>query len=194
MSAVAQHRFTRRQYHRMAETGVLESGARVELLNGQIIDMSPIGPFHGGVVKRLIRLFSNLSRGRWLMSAQDPTELDDYSEPQPDIMLLKPSADDYTTRHPEPADIFLLIEVSDSSLDRDRGEKLEAYARAGISEVWIVNLCDERVEVYREPLSGKYGQTLVAEPGGSTGGQLRPLAFPDAVVDVASLLARGGSV
>ena len=189
MSAVIQHRFSRRQYHQMAETGVLEPDARVELLNGQIIDMSPIGPFHGGVVKRLNRTFSNLSRGRWLVSTQDPTGLDDYSEPQPDIMLLRPADDDYTSRHPEPDDIFLLIEVSDSSLDKDRGEKLQAYARAGIGEVWIINLPDERVEIYRDPLAGQYRQTLTAEAGAT----VQPLAFPDATLDVAKLLARGSA-
>ena len=103
----------------MAETGVLKPDARVELLDGKIIDMSPIGPFHGGMVNRLIRWFSTHARGRWLVSAQNPLRLDDYSEPEPDLMLLRPAPDDYTSRHPLPEDVILPIEVSDTTLDYD---------------------------------------------------------------------------
>ena len=104
----------------MTESGVLGPDARVELLNGQIIDMSPIGPFHAGLVKRLSRIFNLEAKGRWIVSTQDPVRLDDHSEPVPDLMLLKPASDDYTSRHPQPEDVFLLIEVSDTTLDYDR--------------------------------------------------------------------------
>lgn len=100
-------------------------------------------------------------------------------------MLLKPSADDYTSRHPRPADVFLLIEVSDSSLDLDQEEKLPVYGRAGIAEVWIVNLRDKTIEVYREPHFAGYGVKKIFIPGG----QAAPLAFPDAKVDCAELLS-----
>ena len=116
MPALTHHRFTSREYYRMAETGVLKPDARVELLDGQIIDMSPIGPFHGGVVSRLNRLFSKLSDDRFFVWTQNPVTLDDYSEPQPDVMLVKLAADDYTTALPAPEDVFLLIEVSDSTV------------------------------------------------------------------------------
>ena len=116
----------------MAETGVLRPDARVELLNGEIIDMSPIGPFHGGLVNRLIRIYGKLSNGRWQASAQNPLRLDDHSEPEPDFMLLKPSPDDYTSRHPRPDEAFLLVEVADASLDYDLEEKLPAYGHAGV--------------------------------------------------------------
>ena len=180
----AQHRFSVKEYYRMAETGVLRPDARVELLDGRIIDMSPIGPFHGGVTKRLNQFFTKLSKGRWVVSVQDPVQLDEYSEPQPDLMLLKPAADDYTTRHPGPADVFLLIEVADSSLDLDREEKLPAYGHAGIAEVWILNLPARTIEIYREPHFTGYGvnQTLRA------GDKASPLAFPDVAVEVAELL------
>ena len=168
----------------MAETGVLRPDARVELLDGRIIDMSPIGPFHGGVTKRLIRFFTALAKSRWVVAAQDPVRLDDHSEPQPDLMLLKPAADDYTTRHPGPADVFLLIEVADSSLELDREEKLPAYGRAGISEVWILNLPARTIEVYREPHFMGYGANRTLHAGD----QASPLAFPDVAVDVAELL------
>lgn len=170
----------------MAETGVLRPDARVELLNGEIIDMSPIGPFHGGLVKRLSRIFTIKAKGRWIVSTQDPLHLDDHSEPEPDVMLLKPHADDYTSRHPQPDDVFLLIEVSDSTVEFDRAEKLPLYGRAGITEVWIVNLNELAIEIYREPHFTGYGTKTVL----SAGSQAAPLAFPDAAVDVAELLKR----
>ena|SRR5271157_4724259 len=186
MPLQTQHRFSVKEYYRMGETGVLRPGARVELLDGKIIDMSPIGPSHGGVVKRLNRLFTLLSKGRWLLAVQDPIRLDDYSEPQPDLMLLKPAADDYTSRHPGPEDVFLLIEVSDSTLESDREVKLPAYGRAGIAEVWIVNLVNDTLEVYREPHFTGYGSSKIL----NTGDQASPARFPDATIDVAELLKR----
>lgn len=186
MPVLAEHRFSVQDYHRMGETGALRPGARVELLDGKIIDMSPIGPLHGGLVKRLSRLFNLKAKGRWVVSTQDPLHLDDHSEPEPDVMLLKPVADDYTRRHPRPEDVFLLIEVSDSTLDYDREEKLPAYGRAGVSEVWLVNPQEEVTEVYREPhFTGYASKTLV-----HTGDQASAQAFPDAAVDVSGLLAR----
>jgi Uma2 family endonuclease len=186
MPVQTKHRFNVGEYYRMAETGVLRPDARVELLDGEIIDMSPIGPFHGGVVKRLNKLFSRMAKDRWLVSTQDPVRLDDHSEPEPDLMLLKHMADDYTSRHPKPEDVFLLIEVSDSTLVFDREEKLPAYGRAGIAEVWIVNLVDETVEVYREPNFGGYSAKTVLRAGD----QAKPQAFPDVIVDVGELLKR----
>jgi Uma2 family endonuclease len=186
MPAQAQHRFSVQDYYRMAEAGVLGPGTRVELLEGRLIDMSPIGPLHGGIVKRLSRHFNLKSQGRWMVAVQDPLHLADDSEPEPDLMLLKPAADDYIRRHPQPEDVFLLIEVSDSTLEYDREEKLPAYGRAGVAEVWLVNTEDEVVEVYREPhFTGYASKTLI-----QAGGHARPAAFPDAMVDVAELLRR----
>lgn len=170
----------------MAETGVLRPDARVELLDGRIIDMSPIGPFHGGVAKFLNRLFSAAARGRWVTAVQDPVRLDDNTEPQPDLALLKPAPHFYRRRHPKPEDVFLLIEVSDTTLDLDREEKLPAYGRAGIPEVWIVNLNNETIEVYREPHFTGYGSKTVLRAGDHAS----PAAFPDVSVDVAELLKR----
>jgi len=186
MPVQTQHRFSVADYHRMAGSGVLRPEARVELLDGRIIDMSPIGPFHGGLVKRLSRLFNLEARGRWTVSTQDPVRLDDHSEPEPDVMLLKPLADDYTGRHPRPDDVFLLIEASDTTLDYDRQEKLPAYGRAGVPEVWIVNLIDAGIEVYREPHFTGYGARMVLRAGDTA----RPQAFPDVAVDVGELLKR----
>ena len=184
MPVQPQHRFSVRDYYRMTETGVLPPDARIELLDGQIMDMEPIGPSHGGSVNRLNRLFNRLSRGRWLVTAQNPVHLDEYSEPQPDLMLVKPEPDDYTTRHPAPQDVFLLIEVAQTPLGYDREQKLPAYGCAGIPEVWIVNLADRTIEVYREPHFAGYDSKAILR----TGDKACPQAFPDVAVDVAELL------
>jgi Uma2 family endonuclease len=187
MSVLMTHRFTVEDFHRMGETGVLKPDARVELMDGEIIDMAPIGPFHGGSTKRLIKIFSRLSKDRWLLSAQDPIQLNEHSEPQPDLMLLKPAEDDYSTRHPRPDDVFLLIEVADTSLMLDRDKKLPSYGRAGIPEVWILNLTERRLEVYREPHFAGYSSVTVLRAGD----QACPLTFPDAVLEVEDLLRQG---
>jgi Uma2 family endonuclease len=186
MLVQAQHRFSVKDYYRMAETGVLRPDARVELLDGRIIDMSPIGPFHGGVINYLVEIFTAASRGRWRTSVQNPLHLDEHSEPQPDLMLLKPAADYYRKQHPAPGDVFLLVEVSDTTLELDRAEKLPAYGRAGIAKVWIVDLTHARIEIYREPHFTSYASKTVLR----TGDQAKPAAFPDVVVDVSDLLKR----
>ncbi len=170
----------------MAETGVLRPDARVELLNGEITDMSPIGPFHGGVTNYLSQRFTLAAQGRWLVTVQNPVRLDDHSEPQPDLMLLKPASDFYRNRHPLPEDVCLLVEVSDSSLARDLAEKLPAYGHAGIPEVWIVNLNDETIEVYREPNFSGYARKAILGADDIA----RPLAFPDLTVVVSELVRR----
>lgn len=182
------HRFTVEDYYLMAETGILAPDARVELIDGEILDMMPIGPFHANAVRRLSYLFSRISGGRWLVDAQHPVRLNPGSEPQPDFVLLKPRADFYTA-HPEPADVFLLVEVADSSLVDDRKKKLPLYARAGIAEYWLVNLPDRTVEVYREPdrAAASYKVALLARPGDT----LAPAAFPDAGIAVGELLGGG---
>lgn len=148
--------------------------------------MSPIGPLHGGVVNRLIRFFATKAKKRWIVSAQNPVGLSKFSEPQPDIVLLKPAPDDYVSHHPAPEDVFLLIEVADSSLDFDRSKKLQIYARAEIAEFWIVNLPESAIEVYLEPHFNGYEKKIVLRAGEKAS----PSAFPDAAMDVAELLKR----
>src|ERR1043166_5690367 len=132
MLAPTKHRFSVEDYYRMAETGVLHPDARVELLNGEIIDMSPIGPFHGDVTTYLTEVFAAASKGRWRTRVQTPVRLDEHSEPQPDLVLAKPIADTYRKRHPEPKEVYLLIEISDTTLEADQEDKLPAYGRAGV--------------------------------------------------------------
>lgn len=186
MNTPAPHRFSAEDYHRLAEIGILAPDARVELLEGAIHDMSPIGPLHGGVTKRLNRLFSLRAKGRWIVSVQDALGLDKYSEPEPDLMLLKPAPDDYMRHHPAPDDVLLLIEVAESSLEFDRSRKLPIYARAAVPEVWIVNLQESAIEVYREPHFAGYEKKVILRAGQ----QASPSAFPDVTVDVAELLKR----
>jgi Uma2 family endonuclease len=183
MAVQGKHRFTTQEYDRMGETGVLRPDARVELIDGEIIDMSPIGPFHGSIVKQLNDFFGQLAKSRWIMAIQDPLWLGDHSEPQPDLMLLKPSPDFYRTRHPQPGDVFLVVEVSDTTLELDRERKLPAYGRAGIAEVWIVDLVEQTVEIYREPNFTGYSIKTVLRPGEKA----IPQAFPDVLLDVSKL-------
>lgn len=180
----AAHRFTVEDYHRMAETGVIKPDARVELLEGEIVDMMPTGPFHGGTVKKLNRLFSSASKGRWIVAVQDPIRLGPHSEPQPDLMLLKPSPDDYTSRHPTAEDVFLLIEVADSTVQYDCNAKLPAYGRAGVPEVWLINLPEQTIEVYREPHFSGYSSVTKLRAGETA----RTQVFPDVSIEIGSLL------
>ena len=170
----------------MAETGVLKPDARVELLDGEILDMSPIGPLHGGITKYLNQVLTASAKGRWLVAVQDPLHLDEHSEPQPDLMLLRPAEDFYRARHPRPEDVYLVIEVAESSLDYDRGRKLAAYGRAGVREAWVVNLMDAVLEVYREPHLAGYSSTSLLRAGD----QAHPATFPDLTVDIEALLRR----
>ena len=168
----------------MGEAGVFADGERVELLEGEIVEMMPIGPYHSGVVGRLMNFFARLGGDRWIVHSQNPVRLNKRSEPLPDLVLLRPEAGDYTGRHPQPSDVILLVEVSDSSLAYDRDEKLAAYARAGIPEYWLVNLVEGQVEVYRGPCATGYESRQDVTPGD----KLSPQDFPDVQLDVGTLL------
>src|SRR5207247_3212709 len=145
---LAHRRFTVDEYYRMAETGILAEDDRVELLDGEIVEMSPIGPRHAATVTRLDHLFNRLVGDRAIVRAQNPVRLDGYSEPEPDIALVTPRADFYRAEHPTPRDILLIVEVADTSLRYDRHTKLPGYARAGVPEAWLVDLTADRVERY----------------------------------------------
>ena len=179
------HRFTVEEYYRLADARALAPGARVELLEGQIVDMLPIGPFHASIGSRLHAIFSRAGGERWHVRSQYPVRLNDGSEPQPDLALVKPRTDHYSERHPTPEDVFLLVEVADSSVLSDQVDKLPAYAKAGISEYWIVNLVERTVEVYRTPLPGGSYASVERRRGDET---VAPALFPDAAVKVSALL------
>ena len=149
-------RFNVAEYYQMAKAGILKPDDRVELIEGEIIKMSPIGSPHAACVSRLVRFLSRAIGETAILSVQNPVRLDDYFEPVPDIALLKPRKDYYADHHPIPADVLLVIEVADTSLLKTRNIKVPLYARAGITEVWLVNLPKESIEVYSEPQNGKY--------------------------------------
>jgi Uma2 family endonuclease len=183
--APAPHRLDVGAYYKMAEAGILTQNDHVELIGGEIFDMTPIGSAHAGKTDRLNRLFARAAAdGLVLVRVQGPLRLDAYNEPEPDVMLLKPRQDDYQDRHPGAADVLLLVELSESSLAYDRGTKLALYARFGVPEVWIVDLPGAAIEVYREPTGDAYAlkQRL-------TSGSLAPVLVPGVTIDVGALLA-----
>ncbi len=184
-TALRRHHLTVNQFQQMIAHGILTKDDRVELLNGEILAMSPINPSHAGIVKRLNHLFSNLIPDDVIVAVQDPVQLDDRSQPQPDLCLLKATADFYQSRHPQPEDVLLVIEVAETSARTDRTVKRPAYARAGITELWIIDLKKKVVEVYRDPVDGKYQTTLLVR-GGQT---LAPQALPEVVLQAAMLLS-----
>lgn len=179
----ARWRFTVDDYHRMVEAGILTEDDRVELLDGEIIKMSPIGVPHASCVRRLEALLHRQLGDMAIVSVQNPVQLGEYGEPEPDLAVLRPRADFYAERHPQPQDILLLIEVADSSLAKDRGAKLPLYAREGIAEVWLVDLEGEALERHTNPAEGAYRLVLRARRGETVASTALPeLAFPVAAV------------
>lgn len=151
------HKLSVTDYYRMGEAGILHEDDRIELIEGELIDMAPIGSNHAGIVNQLTWLLSSLAGRYALVSPQNPLLLSGHTVPQPDILLLKPRPDFYKTALPEPADVLLLIEVADSSISYDRKTKLPLYARHGIPEVWLVDLNAKQVERYSQPTETGYG-------------------------------------
>ncbi len=168
----------------MGEVGILSPRDRVELIEGELIAMAPIGANHAGTVIALFEALAAAMRGRALVSPQNPVRLSDRSLPQPDYAVLVPRPDRYRTAHPRPHEVLLLIEVADSSLEYDRDVKRALYARHGIRELWIVNLVDGDVEVCRSP--GPDGYASVTTVGRD--GVLEAGLLPGAGIKVAEIL------
>jgi len=179
------YRFTVDEYERLAQAQVLTQCDRVELLDGEIVEMSPIGDRHASVVARLTHLFSTQLGNRSVVWIQNPVRLRLVrSMPQPDVVLVRPRADFYATGKPGPDDVLLLIEVMDASTETDRSVKLPLYARAGIAEVWLLDLTTDRVEVFRRPAVAGYREAETFERHD----RLTPQAFPDLSLTGADLL------
>lgn len=159
-------------YYRMVEVGLLREDERVELIEGEVIKMSPIGSRHAACVARLTKLFSRLTGDGAIVWVQNPIRLDDFSEPQPDVALLKPRADFYSRAHPAAADVLLIVEVADTTIGYDRQVKVPLHARAGVPEVWVVDLVGEAVETYAQPREGAYGLNNRAARGEAVGGEM----------------------
>jgi Uma2 family endonuclease len=165
------HWLTVDDYYRMAEVGILDPEARVELIEGEIIDMVPPGSPHAATVTYLTQVLVRAIGERALVLVQNPVRLSRYSEPQPDLALLRPRDDFYRARHPQPDDVLLIVEVAVTSLRYDRKKKVPLYERHGIPEVWLVDVGGRRLVRYRAPQQGTY--TLVDEPDIQT-----PLEIP----------------
>lgn len=178
------HRFTVGQYHRMAEAGIIAEDDRVELIEGEIFEVTPISSQHAACVKRLNKLFAHHVGERALVSVQDPVLLGEHSEPQPDLALLRPRPDAYASGHPGPHDVLLVVEVAEASLPYDRTVKIPLYGRAGIPEVWLVNLPGDAVEVHRKPTPRGYEDVRHVRRGGT----LAPGELPDMILDVKDIL------
>ena len=177
-------KFTVAEYYRMGEVGILHHTERVELIDGVIIVMSPIGSPHFSGVNRLNRVFAEQARGRYIVSVQNPVHLDDYGEPQPDLALLRPREDEYFNSHPGPGDTLLAVEVSDSTLAFDLRVKSQRYAAAGIPEMWVMNLPGDCLERLDEPGPEGYGRRTTFRRGD----KISPAALPDLELAVEDLL------
>jgi Uma2 family endonuclease len=184
MSAITErYRFSVNDYHRMGEAGILNEDSRAELIEGDIIKMAPIGSSHSGTINKLDRIL-NRQAGNLVVSVQNPVRLDRHNEPEPDVALLVEKADSFSSAHPGPADVLLLIEVSDTSADYDRNVKVPLYARSRISEVWLIDLKAKLVELYREPSGEAYQRLLQPAPDEV----ISPEAAPQIKVNLADIL------
>lgn len=180
-TALSRHKLTIEDYHRMGEAGILGEDDRVELIEGELVDMPPIGSQHADCVSRLIRLLIRQTEA--VVRVQDPIQLPGHSEPEPDIAIVRNRS--YAEAHPGPEDVMLLIEVADSSLDYDRTIKFPLYARYGIPEVWLIDLQHECVEIHRQP--GPEGYCLTLRP--ARGEYISPATLPEVRVPVAEMFA-----
>lgn len=175
------------EFLRMGEAGIFAPHARLELIEGGILEMAPIGSPHAGAVNLLTELFVQRAQGRATVAIQNPFIADKFSMPQPDLLLLKPRADRYSKSHPMPADILLLIEVADLTLRFDLRRKVPLYAQRSVCEVWIVDLNDCVVRVFRELKNGEYRETFAASCSALPGDTVAPVAFPQIEINVAEI-------
>ena len=176
-------KFTVAEYYRMGEAGILKPDERVELIEGEIIVMPPISPGHAGSVDISAHALILSAKDRYVVRVQNPIHLDDGSEPQPDVALLRPRDDRYTTSHPTPSDVLLVIEAADSSLEYDRQVKAHVYGRAGIPETWVQNLPEDCIERFTEPGPEGYARHSVHRRGET----LAPVSLPGLELAVADL-------
>ena len=159
--------FTVDEYDRMTDAGILSKEDRVELIEGDLIRMSPIGKTHASRVDRLTEVLVQRVVKYAIVRVQNPVQLDAYSKPQPDIVLLRRRDDFYSREVPTPDDVLLIIEVADSTIEYDKKVKVPLYARAGIPEVWLEDLLKDRIEAYSEPVNGTYQKCRIVEKGQS---------------------------
>lgn len=173
------HKFTAEQYQLMGKAGIFHPEARVELINGEIVLMSPIGLKHAVTINRLNRFLIQYIGDQGIVSIQNAIRISDYSEPEPDIVILKPRPDFYASKFPSSEDTYLIIEVADSSLKYDQITKLALYAESNIPEYWIANLERDILEIYRQPQNKSYLKQSLIDTAGIP---FAPLAFPQMIM------------
>jgi len=176
--------FTVDEYERLVQEGILTEDEHIELIEGEIVEMVPTGNHHSGTVKYLLSLLSQTLGASFVIGVRDPIRLPPFSEPEPDISILRARADYYRSRTPSPEDVIFLVEVTDSSASTDRSVKVPLYAAAGIPEVWIVDLAGSLVEIHTVPAEGAYIDVRVAKRGES----VCPSFFPDLTIAVNDIL------
>lgn len=181
---IARRRFTVAEYHKMADAGILGYKEPVELIEGDIVKLPPIGRRHMACVDRFSRFFVRALSDGAIVRVRGSLRLGEHSEPAPDLAILRPRADFYAESDAGPADTLLIVEVADTSEHYDRQVKVPLYARAGIPEVWLVDLTAATITAYRRPGAGDYAETIVV----TRTDELSPLAFPDRTLTVASIL------
>ena len=177
------HRITVADFQKMEQVGILKPTARVELIEGVIVDMSPIGPAHNGIVDHLSQLLHRAVVDRGIVRTQGSIILNENNEPEPDITILKPKSDFYIKELPTPEDIFLVIEIADVSLKEDRGLKIPLYAKHNIPEVWLIDIVNKSVEIYLEPSPSRYQKIVCPEKPGI----IKPWLLPNVDVDLSRL-------
>lgn len=183
---IGPRRWTREEFHRAAQFGVFGPEERLELLEGEIIAKMTQKPLHASRVARVARVIANAFGSGYHARAHSPIVLNERGEPEPDVVIVAGTEDDFAIEHPRPADILLLVEVSDTTLGFDRGRKRAAYARAGVLDYWIVNLRDRQLEVYRDPDRSKHQTVAIYHEEQ----EVIPLAQPTVAIRVADLLPR----
>lgn len=171
-------------YHRMAASGILDGDERVELLEGKIIWMSAKGTAHRSAVVRTDYLFKDALKNRAWVSSQEPIALNRFSEPEPDISIVKIDPLDYADHHPTPAEVYLIIEVADSSFKFDREIKSKSYASGGIRDYWVLDVINRQLHVFREPGEEGYHTEVILDENAV----VSPLEFPDLQISVVQML------
>ena len=182
-AAMTYHRWSVKEYHQMARSGLLDETDRVELIEGELIDTAPIGSKHAFRVDRFSRALQLAAGKAFLVRVQNPILLDEHSEPQPDIAVVKDR--NYAEAHPGADDVLLIVEVSDTTLDYDRDVKLLLYARHGIPEVWLLDVNAAELTVYREPAEGQY--RLIRKPTAAE--SVSPMLVPGVALALKDVLA-----
>ncbi len=179
---MSRYRFSVLDYHRLAEVGILNEDSRVELIEGELVKMAPIGSFHQSAVDRLTEILARQSED-FVLRVQGPISLGEHSEPEPDFALLRRRRDFYRKAHPTASDVLLVIEISDATLAYDREVKLLLYAEHGVAETWIFDMSAQQLETHRQPSKDGYRQILKPERAAI----VSPSSLPDVRVDWATI-------